>query len=116
RALRVADNSKKHAVPNRGSAGVRMIVEGLRAYSVQTFRQKLGPHGPGPVHQDNSKKWPVQGEPIDNSKKRAARCGAVDGENNPAGGDAWRLAIRLAGGGTVAAGRPIGSALSRTWW
>ena len=30
--------------------------------------------------------------------------------------DAWRLAIRLAGGGTVAAGRPLGSALSRTWW
>jgi len=29
---------------------------------------------------------------------------------------AWQLALRLAGGGTVAAGRPIGSALSRTWW
>jgi mycofactocin system glycosyltransferase len=29
---------------------------------------------------------------------------------------AWRLAARLAGGGTLAAGRPIGSALSRTWW
>ena len=28
----------------------------------------------------------------------------------------WGLAVRLAGGGTVAAGRPIGSALSRTWW
>ncbi len=30
--------------------------------------------------------------------------------------EAWRLAARLAGGGTIAAGRPIGSALSRTWW
>ncbi|HET6190098.1 MAG TPA: mycofactocin biosynthesis glycosyltransferase MftF [Trebonia sp.] len=40
----------------------------------------------------------------DNSKKRA-RIGA-----------AWALAIRLAGGGTLAAGRPLGSALSRTWW
>jgi mycofactocin glycosyltransferase len=29
---------------------------------------------------------------------------------------AWRLAARLAGGGTLAAGRPIGSALSRSWW
>jgi mycofactocin system glycosyltransferase len=29
---------------------------------------------------------------------------------------AWSLAVRLAGGGTVAAGRPLGSALSRTWW
>ena len=34
----------------------------------------------------------------------------------PSGGAAWRLAIRLAGGGTVAAARPLGSALSRTWW
>jgi hypothetical protein len=24
--------------------------------------------------------------------------------------------VRLAGGGTLAAGRPLGSALSRTWW
>jgi hypothetical protein len=29
---------------------------------------------------------------------------------------AWELAIRLAGGGTVAAARPLGSAVSRTWW
>ena len=35
-------------------------------------------------------------------------------------GAAWllaaRLAARLAGGGTLAAGRPLGSAVSRTWW
>jgi len=41
----------------------------------------------------------------DNSKKRDAP-----------GAAAWRLAARLAGGGTLAAGRPFGSALSRTWW
>jgi mycofactocin glycosyltransferase len=29
---------------------------------------------------------------------------------------AWPLAARLAGGGTLAAARPLGSALSRTWW
>jgi mycofactocin system glycosyltransferase len=29
---------------------------------------------------------------------------------------AWPLAARLAAGGTIAAGRPLGSALSRTWW
>jgi hypothetical protein len=29
---------------------------------------------------------------------------------------AWPLAARLASGGTLAAGRPLGSALSRTWW
>jgi mycofactocin glycosyltransferase len=48
----------------------------------------------------------------DNSKK----CGA-DRARRPAGrAEAWRLAARLAGGGTIAAARPIGSALSRTWW
>ena len=31
-------------------------------------------------------------------------------------GTAWRLAARLAAGGTLAAARPLGSALSRTWW
>lgn len=29
---------------------------------------------------------------------------------------AWKLAARLAAGGTVGAARPMGSALSRTWW
>jgi mycofactocin glycosyltransferase len=28
----------------------------------------------------------------------------------------WQLAARLAGGGTLAAARPLGSAISRTWW
>jgi mycofactocin system glycosyltransferase len=29
---------------------------------------------------------------------------------------AWRLAAQLAGGGTIATGRTLGSAISRTWW
>jgi mycofactocin system glycosyltransferase len=29
---------------------------------------------------------------------------------------AWRLAARLAGGGTVASARPLGSAITRAWW
>jgi mycofactocin system glycosyltransferase len=41
----------------------------------------------------------------------ARRLSRVTGERS-----AWALAIRLAGGGTLAAGRPLGSALSRTWW
>jgi mycofactocin system glycosyltransferase len=52
-------------------------------------------------------RWPLPaGSPLmpDNSKRRAGYA------------EAWRLAVRLAGGGTVAAGRPIGSAISRTWW
>jgi mycofactocin glycosyltransferase len=34
----------------------------------------------------------------------------------PFTGDAWPLAGRLAGGGTLAAGRLLGRALVRTWW
>jgi mycofactocin system glycosyltransferase len=47
--------------------------------------------------------------PHDNSKKRLRGI-------RPAGTAAWELAVRLAGGGTVAAARPLGAAVSRTWW
>ena len=47
----------------------------------------------------------------DNSKKSGADPPAPARQ-----AEAWRLAARLAGGGTIAAARPIGSALSRTWW
>jgi len=50
----------------------------------------------------------------DNSKRRGAGAGGGPGPTRRA--EAWRLAARLAGGGTLAAARPIGSALSRTWW
>jgi len=53
----------------------------------------------------------------------ARRLSAITGEPwpipaaaSPSTREAWRLAARLAGGGTLAAARPIGSALSRTWW
>ncbi|HYB16451.1 MAG TPA: hypothetical protein VEF71_13410, partial [Streptosporangiaceae bacterium] len=48
----------------------------------------------------------------------ARRLARVTGEEWPwpAARCAWRLAARLAGGGTLAAGRPLGSAMSRTWW
>jgi mycofactocin glycosyltransferase len=42
----------------------------------------------------------------------ARRLAQVTGEERTA----WQLATRLAGGGTLAAGRPLGSAISRTWW
>jgi mycofactocin glycosyltransferase len=45
----------------------------------------------------------------DNSKKRSRWSVPEDAA-------AWRLAVRLVVGGTVEAGRPLGSALSRTWW
>jgi mycofactocin glycosyltransferase len=46
----------------------------------------------------------------------AKRLSRVTGERWRGRGTAWTLAGRLAGGGTVAAARPLGSALSRTWW
>jgi mycofactocin glycosyltransferase len=47
-------------------------------------------------------------EAQDNSKKRRLAA--------PVESAAWELAVRLAGGGTLDAYRPLGSALSRTWW
>ena len=48
----------------------------------------------------------------------ARRLAEVTGEDwrRPAGSAAWRLAARQAAGGTLAAARPLGSAISRTWW
>jgi mycofactocin glycosyltransferase len=48
----------------------------------------------------------------------ARRLARLTGEPwpGPPAGSAWRLAARLAGGGTLAAGLPLGSAMSRTWW
>jgi mycofactocin system glycosyltransferase len=48
----------------------------------------------------------------------ARRLARVTGEEWPghAARTAWPLATRLAGGGTLAAGRSLGSAISRTWW
>ena len=48
----------------------------------------------------------------------ARRLCQVTGEDwsRPAGSAAWRLAARQAAGGTLGAARPLGSAISRTWW
>jgi mycofactocin glycosyltransferase len=48
----------------------------------------------------------------------ARRLAQVTGEAwpRPAGSAAWRLAVRQAAGGTLAAALPLGSAISRTWW
>jgi mycofactocin glycosyltransferase len=64
---------------------------------------------------------PTAPTPRDNSRKGGVRGGVHGslpghGEKRQTGAEAWRLAARLAGGGTLAAGRPLGSALSRTWW
>src|SRR5207244_1141532 len=48
----------------------------------------------------------------------ARRLARVTGEAwpRPAGSAAWRMAVTQAAGGTLAAARPLGSAISRTWW
>ena len=54
-------------------------------------------------------KRPLSASSPDNSKRRLR-------PSLPPDTAAWPLAARLAGGGTVAAARPLGSAVSRTWW
>jgi mycofactocin glycosyltransferase len=62
-------------------------------------------------------RWPLPATTKkDNSKKRASASAWPLAGRPAAAGTAWPLAGRLAAGGTVAAGRPLGSALSRTWW
>ena len=77
-------------------------------------------------------RWPFPGWPVDNSNRHPAATpddplSAPSLPDNskkrlrlrpalPPDSAAWPLAARLAGGGTVAAARPLGSALSRTWW
>jgi hypothetical protein len=68
-------------------------------------------------------RWPLPAAVGDNSKKRTRRPSGSIFDNSkkrahdfPVRSAAWELAIRLAGGGTVAAARPLGSAVSRTWW
>jgi hypothetical protein len=51
-------------------------------------------------------RWPLPAPPTQSPASSSA----------PDWGAAWGLALRLAGGGTLAAARPLGSALSRTWW
>jgi mycofactocin system glycosyltransferase len=48
----------------------------------------------------------------------ARRLAQVTGEGwpRPVSSAAWRLAAQQASGGTLAAFRPLGSAISRTWW
>jgi mycofactocin system glycosyltransferase len=63
-------------------------------------------------------RWPV---PVRDNSNRNATARADNSKKRlnailPAESAAWELAARLAGGGTIAAGRPLGSALSRTWW
>ena len=70
-------------------------------------------------------RWPLPmatAKHADNSKMPSSADNVnthLDGDNSkkrPSVATAWRLALQLAGGGTLAAGRPLGSALSRTWW
>jgi mycofactocin glycosyltransferase len=58
-------------------------------------------------------RWPVPTRP---RVHREGNPAAPDNSALPTGSAAWRLAVRLAGGGTIAAARPLGSAMSRTWW
>jgi mycofactocin glycosyltransferase len=58
-------------------------------------------------------RWPL---PAPAPANAPAPAPAKDNSEKRASAAAWPLAGRLAAGGTVAAARPLGSALSRTWW
>jgi hypothetical protein len=113
------DNSKKNPRSSRRPGPAEKILEVLRAYSTLNFHQEKSFHDHAPIRPDNSKKRLSLTPRADNSKKSSASgwqpaSGAPNSKRRA--GVAWMLAVRLAGGGTVAAGRPLGSALSRTWW
>ncbi len=56
------------------------------------------------------------GYPAAGAAIMAGTTAVLAGRLAPFTDEAWPLAIRIAGGGTVAAGRLLGSALTRTWW
>jgi len=64
--------------------------------------------------------YPVAGAAVTTASTvlLARRLARLTGQDRPWIADrvAWRLAARLAGGGTLASARPLGSAISRTWW
>ena len=86
-----ADNSNNR----RGARLVRLMVDRWARYSAPND--------------------PSSSLSFDTSKKRSGVVTAA-GPVSAGGAAAWGLAFRLAAGGTVAAARPLGSALSRTWW
>ena len=61
-------------------------------------------------------RWPLPNGAAATPSPLPAAPPSADNSKRRRGGAAWGLAVRLAGGGTVAAARPLGSALSRTWW
>jgi len=74
-----------------------------------------------PGHAGPAAQAPRVGQPDAAGQPSAARLAAQAhraGQSDAArpSWTAWRLAIRLSGGGTIASGRPLGSAISRTWW
>jgi hypothetical protein len=58
----------------------------------------------------------VSGQPVAGASVLAVTTALLARRLTPLTGEAWPVSLRLAGGGTVLAGRLLGSALSRTWW
>jgi mycofactocin glycosyltransferase len=84
-----ADNSSKCPASLRDNSGKRLC---------RRWRRMMMDH------------WEHSGTPND------PLCSPLPDNSNWRGGAAWDLAVRLVAGGTVAAARPLGSAVSRTWW
>jgi GT2 family glycosyltransferase len=104
-----ADNSNKRDAPGPGGGGKQARQRCLGGM-VDSFT-------PNREHNYPPSSRPSSWQP-DNSIRRPARPEDEGSRHRlpGGGGAAWGLAVRLAAGGTVAAARPLGSALSRTWW
>ena len=106
-------------------AGRPVTAAALTATATALLARRLsrvtGERWPVPARDDSNGRTTIH--PGD-SRERTHRAGigvTADDSNRrprlaPPGSAAWGLAVRLAGGGTIAAARPLGSAMSRTWW
>ncbi|HEY1919762.1 MAG TPA: mycofactocin biosynthesis glycosyltransferase MftF [Streptosporangiaceae bacterium] len=58
----------------------------------------------------------LSGRPVAGASVLAGTTALLARRLAPVTGEAWPVSLRLAGGGTLLAGRLLGSAVSRTWW
>jgi len=100
-------------------ATAAVLTAAATALLARRLSRVTGERWPFPAARDNSSRRPASPgnddsaraiRPPDNSRK------LPDGIRPAGSAAAWGLAARLVGGGTIAAARPLGGALSRTWW
>jgi mycofactocin system glycosyltransferase len=106
---RLADNSNRRPAAACDGGVDGGVVRGRRsAKTVDSCPPHGGDNYPLSLASTDNSNWRPANTADNSSKRVVAKL--------PLESAAWELALRLAGGGTIAAGRPLGSAISRTWW